>query len=497
MTKKFLSTLIALLLATTPLVAQQYPSPTVNNMTVQGNLSLPSKPAGNFFVAPSGSAGAPSFRSMVAADMPGDQRKATAVNIGTTTANGITFTTNNTARWSMFDTGSFAPNADNAYLLGFSNARIATGYFANLGDATNRVTNGYFDLTQVGTAQSAIGQKGQVTAPYPASSSDIFRVEVGGFPIANEYSNANPTTSAIVGAVMIPNTATASVMSDPGVSGYSVTNTANRPAMGLYGSGGIGVSGASAWGLNTQPVNCQNHSSGCIPGAGLDFGLVYGAEANVTVYSKSGGVAPSGSADGFVATASGDIRPTGSYAGVHVARAPIFANNSWKYGIVTDDAASQRGASIGSATTAASSASQEIELVSRDGSNVRQFSYMKTDATKRFNFDNDLVVNKTGNAAITLNNTAAPSIWNIISTATGLQFFDGGNQLEITNTVMTVNNDLSVNGVVSAPNGIRIPNGTPASASSACPASALVYDANFLYVCVATNTWKRAALSTW
>ena len=38
---------------------------------------------------------------------------------------------------------------------------------------------------------------------------------------------------------------------------------------------------------------------------------------------------------------------------------------------------------------------------------------------------------------------------------------------------------------------------TPASASSACTVGQQAWDTNFHYVCVATNTWKRAALSTW
>lgn len=484
-----------------PVLSQQYPSPTLNNVTVQGNLTLPSKSANNFFVAPDGSAGVPTFRSMVAGDMPSDQRKTGAVSLGTTDASALTFSANNAARWSLSSSGLFAPSADNTYSLGSSSARIASGYFVNLGDTSNRITNGYFssmlsDTAQVGTAQSAIGQKSQVTTTYPASSSDIFRVEVGGFPINGEYANANPTSSAIVGAIMTPSGATSSVMSDVGVSGYARTNTVNRPAMGLFGSGGIGVAGGSAWGVNTQPVNCENHATACGVNTGYDFGLIYGAESNVTVYSKAAGAAPSGSADGFVATASGDARPTGSYSGVHITRSPTFANNSWKYGFVTDDAAAQRGVSIGSASTSASSLSQEVEFVSRDGSNNRQFSYMNTDASKRFNFDNDLVVMKSTNAALTLNNTAAAQPWSLISTTGGFQIFDTTARVNVTSTTTTVNTALAVNGVLSS-DQLNLPAGTPATSSSPCPASAVVYDANFIYVCVATNTWKRTALSTW
>ena len=38
---------------------------------------------------------------------------------------------------------------------------------------------------------------------------------------------------------------------------------------------------------------------------------------------------------------------------------------------------------------------------------------------------------------------------------------------------------------------------TPASATATGDAGEICWDANYIYVCTATNTWKRAALSTW
>jgi hypothetical protein len=38
---------------------------------------------------------------------------------------------------------------------------------------------------------------------------------------------------------------------------------------------------------------------------------------------------------------------------------------------------------------------------------------------------------------------------------------------------------------------------TPASASDTGTAGEICWDADYIYVCTATNTWKRAALSTW
>lgn len=38
---------------------------------------------------------------------------------------------------------------------------------------------------------------------------------------------------------------------------------------------------------------------------------------------------------------------------------------------------------------------------------------------------------------------------------------------------------------------------TPTSSSDTCTAGQLAWDSNFVYVCVATDTWKRSALSSW
>jgi hypothetical protein len=38
---------------------------------------------------------------------------------------------------------------------------------------------------------------------------------------------------------------------------------------------------------------------------------------------------------------------------------------------------------------------------------------------------------------------------------------------------------------------------TPASASATGTAGEIAWDANYIYVCTATNTWKRTAITTW
>jgi hypothetical protein len=52
---------------------------------------------------------------------------------------------------------------------------------------------------------------------------------------------------------------------------------------------------------------------------------------------------------------------------------------------------------------------------------------------------------------------------------------------------------LQVNG-----NRVRVATAkTPASASDTGTTGEICWDANYVYVCTATNTWKRSAISTW
>jgi len=44
---------------------------------------------------------------------------------------------------------------------------------------------------------------------------------------------------------------------------------------------------------------------------------------------------------------------------------------------------------------------------------------------------------------------------------------------------------------------IRPANATPASASATGVAGTISWDGDFIYVCTATDTWKRVAIATW
>jgi hypothetical protein len=44
---------------------------------------------------------------------------------------------------------------------------------------------------------------------------------------------------------------------------------------------------------------------------------------------------------------------------------------------------------------------------------------------------------------------------------------------------------------------VSIPSEPPGSSSATGTAGTITWDSNYVYVCVATNTWKRSALSSW
>jgi hypothetical protein len=69
------------------------------------------------------------------------------------------------------------------------------------------------------------------------------------------------------------------------------------------------------------------------------------------------------------------------------------------------------------------------------------------------------------------------------------------NYLNIANVILS---DLTGTIVEFPGTGIRISTqATPASATAAGTKGDIVHDTDYIYVCTATNTWKRAALSTW
>ncbi len=68
---------------------------------------------------------------------------------------------------------------------------------------------------------------------------------------------------------------------------------------------------------------------------------------------------------------------------------------------------------------------------------------------------------------------------------------NGGVVVSVTST------GAAVTGTISATGTITVGSSPPANAGAAGTAGTITWDADYLYICVAANTWKRVAIATW
>ena len=106
-----------------------------------------------------------------------------------------------------------------------------------------------------------------------------------------------------------------------------------------------------------------------------------------------------------------------------------------------------------------------------------------------------------GNPNLTIINgvlTMAFSTAKVLGSAANLQLESTSGNVLIRPTGTTVgtftSSGLTLTGTIITQNGSG---STPASAAATGTAGTIQWDASYIYVCTATNTWKRAAISTW
>lgn len=109
----------------------------------------------------------------------------------------------------------------------------------------------------------------------------------------------------------------------------------------------------------------------------------------------------------------------------------------------------------------------------------------------------------TGAAGIRFENSGTTDGSILMTPASGLLAINTGRQAAWGGTVtITVDTALiatwnSTGLTFASGMSARLATATPASASAACTTGTVTWDSGFVYVCVATNTWKRAAIATW
>ena len=110
--------------------------------------------------------------------------------------------------------------------------------------------------------------------------------------------------------------------------------------------------------------------------------------------------------------------------------------------------------------------------------------------------------NTTNNVKFNAVNNAVSANVNLEISASNTQFFNGGAErarIDSSGRLLVGTSSNSGGALLQVnDNRIRIATAkTPASASDTGTTGEVCWDANYIYVCTATNTWKRAALSTW
>jgi hypothetical protein len=107
---------------------------------------------------------------------------------------------------------------------------------------------------------------------------------------------------------------------------------------------------------------------------------------------------------------------------------------------------------------------------------------------------------QTGAAGYLTTNGSSPSWGNITTGGSGaLDCTSLAGQCDIVTALVplkaTANAFTGANDFSASP-FVAIPTGTPATSSSACTKGSIQYDASFLHICIASNTWKRVALTS-
>lgn len=191
-----------------------------------------------------------------------------------------------------------------------------------------------------------------------------------------------------------------------------------------------------------------------------------------------------------------------SIGGASISNAAIYARSSissnLSYGVISEVAATLNGAAahlsfLAQPTLAASvSVGEVIGFYSTDvtlgsgAANATQYGVYIANLSSA-----------TNNYGVHINVSSGATKWGIYSAGTAKNYLNGA--LLIGATTDDGLNKLQVNGTGTfAGNQIGIATAqTPASATATGTTGTVCWDANYVYVCTATNTWKRTAIATW
>lgn len=244
-----------------------------------------------------------------------------------------------------FSTGTYA-NLNTAVVVPFGNvAKFQMGAkITNSGTGTTSfagvaIREGYNPGSLMGWTHT--------TAPY---SHEGLSVEIGDYGPRQFGSFGTPT--ALNGSINIPSTATIANHAN-GVSGYVKNASTTTGGVAVYGEANRTATNALVWGLNTRTRD--NGFAGTLWGYEMDMNI-----DNVGT-----------TAIGFDAVGGSTVEPSLSVA-YQVQAIGIFTSpkKRWQYGFRSRDAGAIIGLELGAVMDSASSGSQALQLLYRNGSNT-------------------------------------------------------------------------------------------------------------------------------
>ena len=278
-----------------------------------------------------------------------------------------------------------------------------------------------------------------VTAPDWATLHGLYsgsRVSIGGYPQSAEFgSDSTGIVQGITGAVQIPSTFMQPNHS-AGVAGYARTESFKNMAVGVNGFGGVMVDGGESEGGHFLATNCGAQSCA----VGVNAANNYVVELDLNIMATPTG-APTGNAFGLIMFGASNTQPKGLFQAIHIDSPGVFqsAPVPWKEGLALIDGAAEVGIAVGKRSMAAVSDSQPILFRSSDGAE-------RTSA-----------IQARGNGDL------------VLAAASGTAVVTGW--------------------------GLRIAQAqAPASSTAPCTTGQIQWDANYTYVCIEANRWRRTAL---
>jgi len=221
---------VASVTGTSPVVSSGGSTPAISLASGYGDTQNPyaSKTANHFLAAPNGTAGAPTFRAIVAADIP-------TLNQNTTgTASNVTGTV------AIANGGTGATTAPNALTnLGAYPASNPNGYTSNTGTVTS--VGGTGTVNGI-TLTGSVSTTGNLTLGGTLSGVSLTTQVTGTLPVAN--GGTGVTTSTGTGSVVLsnsptlvtPSLGTATGTSFNGITGLSSTTPVADSGIGLVGT---------------------------------------------------------------------------------------------------------------------------------------------------------------------------------------------------------------------------------------------------------------------